>query len=518
MSNVYREVMMKIGQIESFIVIIVSCCLALPSSSLSQSPDINGDGRVDFQDLVILSQHWLETGPDPIYQDPNDFVLVVAASTTDPQRKARASFVCDGKDDDVEIQAALDSLPDIGGVVQLLEGTYNTGHTIHMFRNAIVQGRWFNAWLRGMGPNATRIALQDKANCTIIDNVAGDSPAGWFKITDMTLDGNKAKQTQNTHGIYSASPSDSTGLKGRPYDGIIWRVFVSGIKGNGVTISNGWGIRITETLTEYCTGDGLSLTGGQCYLNNLFSSYNGGHQYYLSGARHQISGLTSYGVDGSQGGRMGIRIYNLINASLRGLIIKDWGLIAASPAISLNSGCAGNILDDVTIEGNPVRSNCDRGLVIDGDRNIVNNLRVIGTRREPLVFRDQGTGGNDNILSNAMFQLGYSTSFNAGPATVTDAAESVIECPGVFAAYDGLPGDPVYISTAGASGFVKLGSYRLKQKDSADRITLTTNATVGTGNGIKNDTGVSLFLGGAKIQDNGTGNILSNLVYTLRDI
>lgn len=54
--------------------------------------------------------------------------LVVAAS--DSLHKERADYVCDGTDDHVEIQAAIDALPATGGEVFLLDGTYNIGAAI----------------------------------------------------------------------------------------------------------------------------------------------------------------------------------------------------------------------------------------------------------------------------------------------------------------------------------------------------------------------------------------------------
>lgn len=44
----------------------------------------------------------------------------MAASGASGDDKARADYICDGVDDDVEIQAALDALPDKRGVVLLL--------------------------------------------------------------------------------------------------------------------------------------------------------------------------------------------------------------------------------------------------------------------------------------------------------------------------------------------------------------------------------------------------------------
>nr|WP_303715995.1 CARDB domain-containing protein [Methanoculleus marisnigri] len=50
---------------------------------------------------------------------------IVAASDSSAADKASAAYVCDGVNDHVEIQAALNALPSSGGVVLLTSGTYN---------------------------------------------------------------------------------------------------------------------------------------------------------------------------------------------------------------------------------------------------------------------------------------------------------------------------------------------------------------------------------------------------------
>lgn len=61
-----------------------------------------------------------------------EVALIVASSTANVRARSRADYICDGTDDDVQIQAALDALPDNGGTVILSEGTFSTGATINM--------------------------------------------------------------------------------------------------------------------------------------------------------------------------------------------------------------------------------------------------------------------------------------------------------------------------------------------------------------------------------------------------
>jgi len=71
--------------------------------------------------------------------------LTVAASDSTKLLKTQADYVCDGVDDQVEIQAALAALPD-GGTVILSDGTFNCAGVITPAAGTT---------LKGQGPDAT---------------------------------------------------------------------------------------------------------------------------------------------------------------------------------------------------------------------------------------------------------------------------------------------------------------------------------------------------------------------------
>ena len=65
--------------------------------------------------------------------------LVVASK--DSLNPERADYVCDGADDQVEIQQAIDSLPAAGGMVALLEGTFNFRDDVRITKpNVTIRG------------------------------------------------------------------------------------------------------------------------------------------------------------------------------------------------------------------------------------------------------------------------------------------------------------------------------------------------------------------------------------------
>src|SRR3990172_3058090 len=70
--------------------------------------------------------------------------LVVAASNASARAKARADYLCDGTDDDVQIQAAVNALPAVSGKVLLTEGTFSISTPISVLKH--------NVTIEGQGP------------------------------------------------------------------------------------------------------------------------------------------------------------------------------------------------------------------------------------------------------------------------------------------------------------------------------------------------------------------------------
>ena len=64
--------------------------------------------------------------------------LIVAASNS--LHKERADYVCDGVDDQIEIQAAIDALPSCGGKISLLEGIFYISSKITINKMVTLQG------------------------------------------------------------------------------------------------------------------------------------------------------------------------------------------------------------------------------------------------------------------------------------------------------------------------------------------------------------------------------------------
>ena len=103
--------------------------------------------------------------------------VVVASKTSPAEDRANADYVCDGIDDQVEINAAL-ATPPAAGLVLLLDGTYNITASINIASHVI---------LAGLGSEATTLMLS--ASQPIAAIVAVDL-AAYFQIAKLTITSN----------------------------------------------------------------------------------------------------------------------------------------------------------------------------------------------------------------------------------------------------------------------------------------------------------------------------------------
>ena len=129
-------------------------------------------------------------------------------------------YLCDGTDDHVEIQQALDALPEDGGEVKLLDGTYYFEDGVTLTKDRTT--------LRGSG-NSTKIILGEavqsvkdvriislpKNYCTVADIFVDGNYQWEYSVQGVYVEGNNNTVTGNTcnnnyDGIYLYSSSNNT--------------------------------------------------------------------------------------------------------------------------------------------------------------------------------------------------------------------------------------------------------------------------------------------------------------------
>ncbi|NVM21686.1 MAG: right-handed parallel beta-helix repeat-containing protein [Desulfobacterales bacterium] len=115
--------------------------------------------------------------------------LVIAASNS--LSKSGADYVCDGVDDQEEINAAIDALPS-GGKVLLLEGTYSLSSYLRIKKNDIT--------LEGMGP-ASILKIADGAVSNPLIIGEGTTEYSDITVRDLAFDGNRENATGTGYSI-----------------------------------------------------------------------------------------------------------------------------------------------------------------------------------------------------------------------------------------------------------------------------------------------------------------------------
>ncbi len=118
---------------------------------------------------------------------------IVATHDSSEHAKAIAQFVCDGSGDQEEINAAVRSLPPAGGMVLLMEGTYDIRRVEGTLGGVIIDRS--DVTLAGMGA-ATRLVLGPGQNTNVV-RIIGEGVGGII-IRDLHVDANRDQNTEGT--------------------------------------------------------------------------------------------------------------------------------------------------------------------------------------------------------------------------------------------------------------------------------------------------------------------------------
>ncbi|HOX85744.1 MAG TPA: hypothetical protein PKW76_04420 [bacterium] len=115
----------------------------------------------------------------------------VAAKNSSESARANASFVCDGEGDQQEINAAIQSLPLVGGTVLLMEGTYDIRKVEGTLGGILIDRS--HVTLAGSGA-ATQLVLAPHQNTNVI-RIIGRG-VGDITIRDLQIDANRAENAE----------------------------------------------------------------------------------------------------------------------------------------------------------------------------------------------------------------------------------------------------------------------------------------------------------------------------------
>jgi parallel beta-helix repeat protein len=262
-------------------------------------------------------------------------------------------YLCDGTDDQTEINEAITALPDDGGEIIILDGTYNITATIDVEKS--------NVSIRG---NGAATILMRGWDSTTYEGVISLKSADYCKIQDLQIDGNNTTYTaSNNNGVYLFSCSNN---------------FITGVSSN----NNGQvGINVQ------------SNSDNNIFINNIANNNVHGIRLYSS------SGNTITGNIFKSNSEQGIYFYvNNNNNCIEGnLLTNNYN------GISIDVTC-----DNNTFVGNMCDSNSNAGMYIHySSYNIVtgNSCNSNGTYGLYLNDCDSSTIVGNTCNSNGTYGL-----------------------------------------------------------------------------------------------------------------
>ncbi len=181
-------------------------------------------------------------------------VYVVCASNS--KQKTHCDYLCDGTDDQVEIQAAIDALPSGGGRVILMDGTYYITQSINLDSRVSLSGQG----------SSTILKVPDNTNPSYLPIIKLDS-VYYSSISDLFIDGNKDHQSSGREdGIYI-----NWGSHHKIVNTFIYRIY--GAEGNGIYVNGTpYDILIQGNTFNHIQDDGMDINGmikSQIIGNNI---------------------------------------------------------------------------------------------------------------------------------------------------------------------------------------------------------------------------------------------------------
>ena len=225
----------------------------------------------------------------------NSRCIRIAAADSSSQAQAAADLVCDGFDDQIEINAGIAAMSETGGSVLLANGTYNVRRTtplpipvdplpqagIEVIGAVLMTSD--NCSLIGESRNGTIIRLDNYQYCNVVRWV-GDALHN-IAIRSLTIDPNL---TNNTTDIATNAWLENCGIKTRTTGSSLSRdiqisdIHVEKSDGLGVYLF-GENVHLRDSslraaihdVAELCSGSGGSISGCTAVIEAGDSSYYG---------------------------------------------------------------------------------------------------------------------------------------------------------------------------------------------------------------------------------------------------
>ncbi len=217
--------------------------------------------HVDPGKYLDYAEYYSDTGHTVDYALVRTATYVIAASDSSNSEKAQADVTCDGTQDDVEIQAGIDSLSATGGTVFLQTGTFTI--------SAIIDMDSANVHLTGVSRYGTKIIKAAAAAKTRAINMSGSGTS----LANMTIQGDGSTASERLVD-FSADGTWADNVR-----------FTTSTQYNAV-IDDAENVRLVRCESDGCTNSTANSGAIFCYLSSavidgLYSHGNTNHALYV---------------------------------------------------------------------------------------------------------------------------------------------------------------------------------------------------------------------------------------------
>jgi len=333
-----------------------------------------------------------------LYKGLRSTTLSVAASDT--QDTSGCDYICDGTNDQVEINQAIAALPAGGGLIHLLEGTYNVSAPITIDKD--------NVAIIGTGAN-TVLRIRDNHNANL--NVIETTNHSNILIKDLRVDGNQANQIAGLmFGIHFNTVTYSR----------VEGCWLEDINRRGISLDSSNYNTVTGNTCQGNGWYGIYLTASNDNTITSNNSQGDGYGIYLIGS-------TNNTVDGNTIQGSGLENIYLHNSSNDNTITGNICNGGSRNGIWLDGGSNNN-----TISGNTCEGHNANGIYVYGDyNNTVTGNTCYNNLNEGIWVRgsDYNTVVGNTFLSNGNDGIGISeaSSYNTiAGNTCQDNGDSAI--------------------------------------------------------------------------------------------
>lgn len=194
--------------------------------------------------------------------------IVVAASDSSAASKEQADYVCDGVADDVQIQAAIDALPVVGGIVRLCEGSYES-NAITLSNNVTLTGAGYPTSIGATGYGTSFIRLDD--GC-VLKNLCIDCNSmdfGVFVAGNYVTVDNIYLENTSADGILIGQPSED-----------IHDIYINNVRTNNTGTSKGSSVQVFQGA--------YNVIISNCVAHNFSDSAYNIHDHVDENSPHDV--------------------------------------------------------------------------------------------------------------------------------------------------------------------------------------------------------------------------------------